>query len=145
MDEPPLSIEGIDYAVRVLVMTDGVWGDEAVSIVQRGDAITATYKHFRHGGKDGFLTRTGAQRIDKRITPSKFAQLKGLIADRKFMELGNEPDVLVIDGPRWLLEVYDGHRYHAAFAPIAFSEPIVADVAGLAVEIAEVMLLNGGT
>jgi len=74
--------------------------------------------------------------IARRSIPgAEFEQLTDGISERGFFELG-EDDFVTTGGTEWLVEVYDGHRYHAVSRVSVGQNEIPLRTAVVAAEIA---------
>jgi hypothetical protein len=121
-------------------MDGGRQGDEVIRIVQVGDRVTATYKRFLPSTQPGFLSGRAAIEAEKAVTAVDFAKIKGFVTEQDFFAAGNEPETLATGGPYWIVEVYDGRDYHAAFVLLSFTKPVIQNLVRLAADMSGIKL-----
>src|SRR5258706_4641256 len=114
LHEPVLSRPNdLDYAVRVIAASDGNPGTYASLLIERmrDGVMTSTFKRQVTTGEGNRLKRTAFR--GRRLTTEEFSKLTGEVESQKFFSVGG-PDFVATGGlSLWLIEVYDGKRYHA--------------------------------
>jgi hypothetical protein len=111
---------GVHYAVRVTWLTP-FYGDAVLRIEDDGNIVGFTYK--RRPTVAALDTKKNID-LNGEIPRPAFAKLTSEIQQKDFFSLSNEQNVIATDGTIWLLEVYDGGRYHAAYRIGPFSTPV---------------------
>jgi hypothetical protein len=121
LDEPSLYDQPrIHYAVRVTWLTP-FYGDAMLRIEDTGEQVSFVYK--RRPTIAAPDTKSNAT-LRGEIKRSAFAGLVEMIQKDTAFSLTNKQDVVATDGTIWLLEVFDGKRYHAVYRIGPFSTPV---------------------
>jgi hypothetical protein len=134
LDEPVLySRPGVHYAVRVTWLTP-FYGDAVLRIEDTGEYINFIYKR-----RPSIAAPDTKKNIDLHgeLSREEFARLTSEIQRESFFSLTNKQNVVATDGTIWLLEVYDGDKYHAVYRIGPFSTP-VQNIGRLAASLANI-------
>jgi len=110
--ESPLSQPNeVKYAVGVTVS----YGRANYGLLRierkRNGGMSSVLKRYVATGRGNNLKRIGF--TGRRLTEEEFSELTSEIEQQNFFSVG-EADYVVMDGPYFLIEVYDGQKYHAA-------------------------------
>jgi hypothetical protein len=119
--EPVLyDLPGVHYAVRVTWMTP-FYGDAVLRIEDAGGRVRFVYKR-----RPSIAAPDTKKDVDLRgeLTREALTKLTSNIDTEGFFALTNQQNVVATDGTIWLLEVYDGSRYHAVYRVGPFSTPV---------------------
>jgi hypothetical protein len=134
LDEPVLyNLPGVRYAVRVTWLTP-FYGDAVLRVEDTGEHINFIYKR-----RPSVAAPDTKKNIDLHgeLTREEFAKLTLEIQRERFFSLTNKQNVVATDGTIWLLEAYDGTRYHAVYRIGPFSTP-VQNIGRLAASLANI-------
>ena len=112
LGQSPLSRPNdVNYAVRITVSYGR--GNYSSLLIERGHngAMTSVFKRYIATGRGNELKRIGF--TGRRLSDKDFFRLTDEIERQNFFSVG-EADYIIMDGPNFLIEVYDGQKYHAA-------------------------------
>lgn len=142
MNEPILHRQiNVDYSVRLTRLTDEV---DAFSLridrLNNGE-VFASYKRFNYV-RAGELNPRPAAVLARKLAPADFARLTDEIARQDFFALPEQIE-FVEGNIVWLLEVYDGTKFHAVVTPfMQRSRPFDA-IAAIAGEVTQIRDATG--
>ena len=142
MNEPILHRQtNVDYAVRLTRFTDEV---DAFSL--RIDRLTngeilSSYKRFTYF-RAGELNPRPAAVVARRITSAEFTRLVAEVGRQNFFALPEQSE-FVEGNIVWLLEVYDGTKFHAVVRPNAPRTQPFGVIATTAGELAQLGNITG--
>jgi hypothetical protein len=143
MNEPVLYRQiNVDYAVRLTRLTDEV---DAFSLrIDRLDngEIFASYKRFRYV-RAGELNPRPAAVLARKLAPADFSRLMDEIARQEFFSLPEQTE-FVEGNIVWLLEVYDGAKFHAVVTPAMQRSRPFGAIAAVAGEVTQIRDATGG-
>ena len=137
-NEPVLSqVADTNYAIRVTVFQ----GTFVVLRIEKkfDGGVTSTFKHFCFANTGVPVTRSVAERS---LVGADFMRLSAAIERLGFFSVEPPDYVVTGTGPMYLVEVYDGAKYHAAERPARETNTPFGTVAELAAEIAGVDYLR---
>jgi hypothetical protein len=142
MNEPILYRQiNVDYSVRLTRLTDEV---DAFSLridrLNTGE-IFSSYKRFNYI-RAGELNPRATAVIAHKLTPEDFSRLTAEVARREFFSLPEQTE-FVEGNIVWLLEVYDGTKFHAVVTPVMQRSQAVGAIAATAGEIAQAGNIGG--
>jgi hypothetical protein len=143
MNEPVLYRQiNVDYSVRLTRLTDEV---DAFSL--RIDRMTsgeifASYKRFGYV-RAGELNPRPAAVLTRKLPPAEFARVTSEIARQDFFSLPDQPE-FVEGNIVWLLEVYDGTKFHAVVTPAMQRSRPFGAIAAVAAEVTQIRDATGG-
>lgn len=143
MNEPILYRQiNVDYAVRLTRMTDEV---DAFSLridrLNNGE-IFASYKRFNYI-RAGELNPRPAAVLARKLAPADFARLTAEVARQDFFALPEQTE-FVEGNIVWLLEVYDGMKFHAVITPAMQRSRPFGAIAAAAGEVTQISDATGG-
>ena len=143
MNEPILYRQiNVDYSVRLTRLTDEV---DAFSLridrLNTGE-VFASYKRFNYV-RAGELNPRPAAVLARKLAPAEFSRLTDEVARQDFFALPEQTEF--IEGNIvWLLEVYDGAKFHAVVTPAMQRSPPFGAIAATAGEVTQIRDANGG-
>src|SRR6266700_1905106 len=115
LDEPVLSRPNdVNYAVRVIAASASNPGIYASLLIERkrDGTMTSIFKRQITTGEGNRLKRIAFR--GRRLTAEEFSKLMSEIERQNFFSVGDSDFVATGGVSLWLIEVYDGKRYHAA-------------------------------
>ena len=143
MNEPVLYRQiNVDYSVRLTRLTDEV---DAFSLridrLNTGE-IFASYKRFNYV-RAGELNPRPAAVLARKLAPAEFSRLTAEVARQEFFSLPEQTEF--IEGNIvWLLEVYDGAKFHAVVTPAMQRSRSFGAIAAVAGEVTQIRDATGG-
>ena len=142
MNEPILYRQiNVDYSVRLTRLTDEV---DAFSLridrLNNGE-IFASYKRFNYV-RAGELNPRPAAVLARKLAPADFSRLTDEIARQDFFALPEQVE-FVEGNIVWLLEVYDGTKFHAVITPVMRRSPPFGAIAAIAGEVTQIRDATG--
>jgi hypothetical protein len=143
MNEPILHRQiNVDYSVRLTRLTDEV---DAFSLridrLNNGE-IFASYKRFNYA-RAGELNPRAAAVLARKLAPAEFSRLTDEIARQEFFALPEQTE-FVEGNIVWLLEVYDGTKFHAVITPVMQRSRPFGAIAAIAGEVTQIRDATGG-
>ncbi len=143
MNEPVLYRQiNVDYSVRLTRLTDEV---DAFSLridrLNNGE-IFASYKRFNYA-RAGELNPRAAAVLARKLAPAEFSRLTDEIARQEFFALPEQTE-FVEGNIVWLLEVYDGTKFHAVITPVMQRSRPFGAIAAIAGEVTQIRDATGG-
>jgi hypothetical protein len=142
MNEPVLYRQiNVDYAVRLTRFTDEV---DAFSLridrLMNGE-IFSSYKRFRYV-RAGELNPRPTAVVSHKLAANQFARLTSEVGRQNFFALPEQSEF--IEGNIvWLLEVYDGMKFHAVLRPTASGTQPFGIIAAAAGDLAQIGNITG--
>ena len=143
MNEPVLYRQiNVDYSVRLTRLTDEV---DAFSLrIDRlnNSEIFASYKRFNYV-RAGELNPRPAAVLARKLAPAEFSRLTEEVSRQEFFALPEQTEF--IEGNIvWLLEVYDGAKFHAVVTPAMQRSRPFGAIAAVAGEVTQIRDATGG-
>jgi hypothetical protein len=143
MNEPVLYRQiNVDYSVRLTRLTDEV---DAFSLridrLNNGE-IFASYKRFNYV-RAGELNPRPAAVLARKLAPAEFSRLTAEVARQEFFSLPEQTE-FVEGNIVWLLEVYDGTKFHAVVTPAMQRSRPFGAIAAVAGEVTQIRDATGG-
>jgi hypothetical protein len=142
MNEPILYRQiNVDYSVRLTRLTDEV---DAFSLridrLSSGE-IFSSYKRFNYI-RAGELNPRPAAVLARKVIQSDFSRLTDEIARQEFFALPEQTE-FVEGNIVWLLEVYDGTKFHAVITPAMQRSRPFGAIAAVAGEVTQIRDATG--
>ena len=142
MNEPVLYRQiNVDYAVRLTRLTDEV---DAFSLridrLNTGE-VFASYKRFNYV-RAGELNPRPAAVLARKLAPADFSRLTAEVARQEFFTLPEQTE-FVEGNIVWLLEVYDGMKFHAVVTPAMQRSRPFGAIAAVAGEVTQIRDATG--
>ena len=142
MNEPILYRQiNVDYSVRLTRFTDEV---DAFSLrldrLSSGE-IFSSYKRFTYI-RAGELNPRATTIVAHKLAPADFSRLTQEVGRQNFFALSDQTE-LVEGNIVWLLEVYDGTKFHAVITPAMQRTQAFAAIAATAGDVAQVRNIAG--
>jgi hypothetical protein len=142
MNEPVLYRQiNVDYAVRLTRLTDEV---DAFSLridrLNTGE-VFVSYKRFNYV-RAGELNPRPAAVLTRKLTAADFSRLTAEIARQEFFTLPEQTE-FVEGNIVWLLEVYDGMKFHAVVTPATQRSRPFGAIAAVAGEVTQIRDATG--
>jgi hypothetical protein len=142
MNEPVLYRQiNVDYSVRLTRLTDEV---DAFSLridrLNNGE-IFASYKRFNYV-RAGELNPRPAAVLARKLAPADFSRLTDEVARQEFFSLPEQTE-FVEGNIVWLLEVYDGMKFHAVITPAMQRSRPFGAIAATAGEVTQIRDATG--
>ncbi len=136
IDEPALfAMPGVRYAVRVAISR--CTGVTILRIERKSDGeITSNFRKFSF--LDTGINPKPISSVVKKLTPNELARLSAEVQRQDFFTLDLPPTMLTGGNTIWMIEVFDGTKYHAAFELSQDPGTPFGDIAAVAAEIAHV-------
>jgi hypothetical protein len=142
MNEPILYRQiNVDYSVRLTRFTDEV---DAFSLridrLNNGE-IFSSYKRFAYL-RAGELNPRATSIVAHKLAAADFSRLTAEVGRQNFFALPDRTE-FVEGNIVWLLEVYDGTKFHAVITPVMQASPGFGAIAAIAGEVAQVRNIAG--
>jgi hypothetical protein len=143
MNEPDLYRQiNVDYAVRLTRLTDEVDAFTLRIDALNSGEIFASYKRFGdiRAGESNPLPMAV---LSRKLASDEFSRLTAEIARQDFFALPEQTE-FVEGNIVWLLEVYDGMKFHAVVTPATRRSPAFGAIAAVAGNVTQIRDATGG-
>ena len=143
MNEPVLYRQiNVDYAVRLTRLTDEVDAFTLRIDALNSGEIFASYKRFGYI-RAGEINPQPMAVLSRKLASGEFSRLTAEIARQDFFTLPEQTE-FVEGNIVWLLEVYDGMKFHAVITPAMRRSPPFGAIAAMAGEVTQIRDALGG-
>ena len=143
MNEPVLYRQiNVDYAVRLTRLTDEVDAFTLRIDALNSGEIFASYKRFGYI-RAGEINPQPMAVLSRKVASGEFSRLTEEISRQDFFTLPEQTE-FVEGNIVWLLEVYDGMKFHAVITPAMRRSPPFGAIAAMAGEVTQIRDALGG-